>query len=323
MRRREFISLLGYGIFTPSVARAQQSEKVWRIGYFRTAPPPEGELQALLRALSAQGYTQGRHFVLVSRFGDGNVSRISELAIALVNDGVDIIVTEGVIPVRTARAVTATIPIVMAASADPFLGGLIQNLSRPGGNITGFTAMSVDIAGKAMEILKQLVPALSRVAMISPRVVWDIFVPPQGEAAKALGLEISYIDISSTEAIEPAFRQASSSGVQGILLRGSPFFSSMQRRLIVESAAAQRMPVMFERREYVEQGGLASYAADSRDLHRRAGEYVARIMGGAKAGDLPIQQPSKFELVLNLKTAKALGLTVPATLLATANEVIE
>jgi putative ABC transport system substrate-binding protein len=174
-----------------------------------------------------------------------------------------------------------------------------------------------------MEILKQLVPNLTRIAMLSPRVAWNVFIPPQSDAAKALGLEISYIDMSSTETIETAFQQAAGSGIQGVIVRGSPFFSSTQRDLIVEVAAARKIPVMFERRDFVEQGGLASYAPDSRDLHRRAGEYVARIMGGAKAGDLPIQQPSKFQLLLNLKTAKGLGLVISPSLLALADEVIE
>ena len=267
MRRRDFLGALinatAVGaVAVSSTALSQQNGKMWRVGIFRAAPPPDGELQAFLSELAVQGYQQGRNFVLISRFGDGTASRIPELAIALVNDGVDVIVTEGIIPVRTARAVTTIIPIVMTASADPFLGGLVKNLSHPGENITGFTSMSVDIAGKAMEILKQLVPNLTRIAMLSPRVAWNVFIPPQSDAAKALGLEISYIDMSSTETIETAFQQAAGSGIQGVIVRGSPFFSSTQRDLIVEVAAARKIPVMFERRDFVEQGGLASYAPE-------------------------------------------------------------
>jgi putative ABC transport system substrate-binding protein len=218
---------------------------------------------------------QGRNFVLVPQWGDGNVARLPELAVALVNSGVDIILAEGVVTARAARAVTATIPIVMTAGADPFVGGLVQSLARPGGNVTGFSTLQAEIVGKVLET-----------------------------AGTAL-------------------RQAVSAGVQGALLRVGPFFSSAQRQTIVDLAAEVRLPVMYERREYIEPGGLVTYAPSSAELYRRAAGYVARILAGANPGDLPIEQPTKFELIINLRTAKTLGLDVPAMLLARADEVIE
>ena len=291
-----------------------------RIGFLPAAPPSERELEAFLRGLADHGYVQGQNFVLVPQWGDGNVVRLPELAVALVNAGVEIIVAEGVVTTRAARAVTATIPIVMTGAADPFAGGLVKTLARPGGNVTGFTTLQADIASKFLEIFKDLVPGLSRVVVLQPRVAWDMFISAQGQASKALGIDLVYIDLPGLEAAGTAMHQAISAGAQGALLRGGPFFSSTQYRTIVDLAAKLRLPMMYERRDYVEQGG---YATDTADLYRGAAGYVARILAGALPGDIPVQQPTKFEFVINLKTARALGLTVPPTLLARADEVIE
>jgi putative ABC transport system substrate-binding protein len=324
MKRRAFITLLGGAAAAwPLAARAEQPERVRRIGFLRAAPPSERELEAFLRGLVDQGWIQGRNFVLVPQWGDGNVARLPELAVALVNAGVDIILAEGVITVRAARAVTGSIPIVMTGGADPFVGGLVQSLARPGGNVTGFTTLQAEIVGKVLEIFKDMVPGLSRVAALIPRVAWNMFASAQDQAAKALGIDVVYIDLPGPEAAGTAMRQAISAGAQGALLRVGPFFSSTQRQTIVDLAAELRVPVMYERREYIQQGGLVTYAPDASDLYRRAAGYVARILAGAYPGDLPIEQPTKFELVINLKTAKALGLTVPDSLLARADEVIE
>jgi ABC-type uncharacterized transport system substrate-binding protein len=324
MKRRQFITLFGGAAAAwPLAARAEQPERVRRIGFLRAAPPSERELEAFLRGLVDQGWIQGRNFVLVPQWGDGNVARLPELAVALVNAGVDIILAEGVITVRAARAVTGSIPIVMTGGADPFVGGLVQSLARPGGNVTGFTTLQAEIVGKVLEIFKDMVPGLSRVAALIPRVAWNMFASAQDQAAKALGIDVVYIDLPGPEAAGTAMRQAISAGAQGALLRVGPFFSSTQRQTIVDLAAELRVPVMYERREYIQQGGLVTYAPDASDLYRRAAGYVARILAGAYPGDLPIEQPTKFELVINLKTAKALGLTVPDSLLARADEVIE
>ena len=323
LKRREFITLLGGAAASPLCAHAQQAEQKRRIGFLRAAPPPEPELEAFLRGLADYGHVQGQNFVLVPQWGDGNVARLPELAVALVNAGVDIIVADGVIATRAAHAVTATIPIVMTGGADPFVGGLVKTLARPGGNVTGFASLSADIAGKFLEIVKGMVPGLFRVAVLAPRVAWDMLASAEGPAAKVLGVDLVYVDLPGPEAAGTAMRQAISAGAQCALLRAGPFFSFVQRRMIVDLATELRLPVMYDRRDYVEQGGLASYAADRSDLYRRAAGYAARILAGAYPGDLPVQQPTKFELVINLKTAKALGFTVAPSLLATADEVIE
>ena len=323
MRRRDVFGFAGGAMAWPLVASAQPTPTMPRIGHMRAGIPPARELEAFLRALGEHGYVQGRNFVLVTQWGDGNVARLPELAVTLVNAGVDIIVTEGTIAVRALHTVTSTVPIVMMRSADPFVFGLIQNLSRPGGNVTGFSSLNVDIAGKTLEILKEMVPGLGKVATLAPRPVWELFQPAEQAAARLLGLDLFYVEMSGPGAADSAIRRAMADGARGGVLRGTPFFSSEQRRAIVESANRQRFPIIYESREYIEQGGLVSYATDVFELYRLAAGYVARILAGANPGDLPIQQPTKFELVINLKTARTLGLDVSSSLLARADAVIE
>jgi putative ABC transport system substrate-binding protein len=323
MRRRNFIALLGSAAAWPLTARAQQRERMRRIGFLRAAAPPERDLGAFLRGLASRGWVQGRDFVLVTQWGDGNVARLPELAVALVNAGVDIILAEGVVTTRAAQAVTTDIPIVMAGGADPFVGGLVKSLARPGGKVTGFSSAQMVIEGKGLEIFKDMVPGLARVAVVVPRVARNLFASVQEGPAKALGIDLLYIDLAGPEAADTAMRQVISAGAQGALMRVGPFFSSSQRQAVVDLAAELRLPVMYERREYIEQGGLLTYTPDIADLYRRAAGYVVAILAGADPGDLPIEQPTKFELMINLKTAKALGLEVPLTLLARADEVIE
>jgi putative ABC transport system substrate-binding protein len=323
MIRREFIAGIGATVALPLTARAQQPAKVKRIGLLRAAPQPGHELAAFLRALAERGYAQGRNFVLVPQVGDGSPGQLPELAAALVNQGVDIIVTEGGLAVRAAAGASSTIPIVTASAADPFLGGLVKNLSRPGGNITGFASMERDISSKVFAILKEMLPALGRIAVLASRPIWPLFAPGQDQAAKALGIEYSFIDMPQPEAVGAAMRQALAEGAQGAVARGSPYFSAVQRRLIIDSAAEHRLPAIYERRDDAERGGLVSYAPNVEDQYRATAEYVVRILAGESPGELPIQQPTKFEMVINLKTAKALDLEIPPTLLARADEVIE
>ena len=324
MKRREFITLLGSTAATwPQAVRAQQPAKVKRIGLLRGAPQPEHELTAFLRALAERGYVQGRNFVLVPQVGDGSPGQLPELAAALVNQGVDIIVTEGGLAVRAAAGASSTIPIVTASAADPFLGGLVKNLSHPDGNITGFVSMERDISSKVFGILKEMVPALGRIAVLASRPIWPLFTPGQDQAAKALGIEYSFIDMPQPEAVGIAMRQALAEGARGAVVRGSPYFSSVQRRLIIDSAAEHRLPAIYERRDDAERGGLVSYAPNVEDQYRATAEYVVRILAGESPGELPIQQPTKFEMVINLKTAKALDPEIPPALLARADEVIE
>jgi ABC-type uncharacterized transport system substrate-binding protein len=323
LRRREFIALLGGAAAWPLAARAQQPDRMRRIGFLRAAPPTERDLGAFLRGLASRGWVQGRDFVLVTQWGDGNVARLPELAVALVNVGVDVILADGVVTTRAARAVTTDIPIVMAGGADPFVGGLVKSLARPGGNVTGFSSTQADIEGKGLEIFKDMFPGLARVAVLLPLISRNLFVSAQEAPAKALGIDLLYIDLPGPEAAGTAMRQAISAGAQGVLMRVGPFFSSSQRQAIVDLAAELRLPVSYDRRDYIEQGGLLTYVPDHADLYRRAAGYVVAILAGAYPGDLPIEQPTKFELMINLKTAKALGLEVPLTLLARADEVIE
>jgi ABC-type uncharacterized transport system substrate-binding protein len=320
--RRAFIGTLGGAAAWPLAARAQQPDRIRRIGFLRAAPPSERDLDALLRGLAGRGWVQGRNFVLVPQWGDGNVARLPELAVTLVNAGVDIIVAEGVVTTRAARAVTTTIPIVMTGGADPFVGGLVKSLARPGGNVTGFSTLQGEIVGKVLEIFKDIVPGLTRVSVLVPRIARNLFLA-QDSAAPTLGIDLNYIDLPGPEAAGTAMQQAIAAGAQGAVVRAGPFLSSSQRQVIVDLAAELRLPVMYERHEYVRQGGLVTYAPDVADLYRRAAGYVTTILAGASPGDLPMEQPTKFELVINLKTAKTLGLEIPPKLLALADEVIE
>jgi ABC-type uncharacterized transport system substrate-binding protein len=324
MNRRAFITLLGGAAAAwPLAARAQQLDRMRRIGFLRAAPPSERELEGLLRGLADHGWVQGRNFILLPQWGDGNVARLPELAVLLVNTGVDIILADGIVTTRAARAVTATIPIVMTAAADPFVGGLVQSLARPGGNVTGFSTQNADVAGKVLEIFKDVIPVLARVAVLLPREARNMFASAGDQAATALGLDLVYIDLPGPDAAGSAMRQALSAGAQGALVRVGPFFSATQRRTMVDLAAELRLPVMWDRREYVELGGLVTYGPDYPDLYRRTAGYVSKILSGTYPGDLPIEQATKFGLVINLRTAKTLGLEVPPTLLARADEVIE
>ena len=324
MQRRQFIRVIGSAAITwPLTALAQQPERMRRIGFLRAAPQPDRELDTFLRALAERGYVQGRNFVLVTQWGDGDVAQLPKLATTLVNQGVDIIVTEGTVAVRAAAAASSTIPIVIASAADPFIGGLVKNLSRPGGNITGFASMERDISSKVFEILKEMVAGLSRIAVLAAPAIRDLFAPGQDQAARALGIEYSFIDMPQPGTVGAAMDQALAGGAQGAVVRGSPFFSSEQRRLIIDSAAQHRLPTIYERRTDAEQGGLVSYAPDVEDQFRATADYVVRILAGANPADLPIQQPTKFEMAINLKTAKVLGLQVPPTLQASADLIIE
>jgi putative ABC transport system substrate-binding protein len=326
MRRREFITLLGGAAAAwPLAARAQQA--AFRIGFVRAAPAPESTLSALRRGLAEHGYLEGQHYVLVPSWGDGAVDRLPALASALVRSKVDIIVTDGTVTAHAARQATDTIPIVMAGGRDPVAGGLAANLSRPGGNVTGFTTQVVELTGKTFEILSEIYLGLRLIAVINPigAGVGAQFRTAEAEAAQALKLELKYVDIRDLQAagIDTAIREAVALGSQAAVVRGTPFLSTPQRRLIVEAAAAHRLPTMYETREFVELGGLLSYGTDFSNLFRLAAGYVVKILNGAKPADLPIEQATKFELVINLKTAKAIGLDPPPTMLTRADEVIE
>jgi putative ABC transport system substrate-binding protein len=323
MKRREFITLIG-GAAAPLAARAQQRQPA-RIGFLRAAAPPDHTMKALRRGLADQGYHEGKTFTLVTSWGDGNLDRLPGLAKSLVARGVDVILTDGTSTAHAAHAATATVPIVMAGGNDPVQAGLARSLARPGGNVTGFTTQVIELTGKTLEILTEILPGLVRIGVINPRGVGAPFRGPEAEAAKVLGLQLEYVEIEGDlgpDAIDGAMHQAREL-VQAAVVRGSPFLSSAQRKLIVERAAIHYLPTMYETRDFVELGGMASYGTDFSELFRLAAGYIVKILNGSKAGELPIEQATRFELVINLKTAKTLGLTVPPTLLARADEVIE
>jgi putative ABC transport system substrate-binding protein len=240
------------------------------------------------------------------------------------DERVDLILTDGTGTARAARAVTATIPIVIAGGLDPVQAGLAVSLARPGGNVTGFTTQVIEITGKTFEILTEMLHGIVRIAVISPKGLGESFRVTEAQVAQALRLELKYvyIDGPGAHAIDVAMHQAVQQS-QAAAVRGSPFLSFRQRKLIVERAAAHKLPTMYETREFVELGGLVSYGSDFADLFRHASDYIVRILNGAKPAELPIEQANKFELVINLKTAKLLGLTIPPTMLSRADEVIE
>jgi ABC-type uncharacterized transport system substrate-binding protein len=326
MRRRDFLTLLsGAAAAWPLAVRAQStSARTARIGFLRASPPPEPTLTALRRGLAELGYAEGTSFVLIPGWGDGNLDQLPMLSRALVESGIDIILTDGTSTAQAARAATVTIPIVMAGGNDPIQAGLAANLSRPGGNVTGFTTQVIQLTGKMFDILAGAVPGLTRIAVLNPRGVSARFRAAEAEAAQTLGLELRYVTIEGleAEAIDGAMRRATELAAAAVV-RGSPFLSSPQRKLLVERAAAHRLPTMYETREFVELGGLLSYGTDFSALFRQAAGYIVKILNGAKPAELPIEQATKFELVINLNTAKALGLQLPDKLLALADEVIE
>ena len=259
----------------------------------------------------------------MTQWGDGDVAQAGQLAAAVIRQDVELIVTEGTVAVRAASNASGSIPIVTTSAADPFMGGLVKSLSRPGGNVTGFASMEKDISGKVFAILKEAVPGLRRIGVLASASIRGLFAPGQDEAARALGIEYEFFDMARAEMAPAAMDQAVAAGAQGVVVRGSPYFSSAQRRLIIDSAAARRLPAIYERRDDAERGGLVSYAPNVQDQYRATAEYVVRILAGEKPGDLPIQQPVKFEMVINLKTAKALGLSIPQSSLLRADEVLQ
>jgi putative ABC transport system substrate-binding protein len=322
MRRRAFVVAAGSAVVWSLAARAQPSAKrPIRIGILRSSPIPKRYLDALRHGLAAMGYVEGRDFVFVPQFGDGEPRRLPELATTLVADAVDVIVTEGLLTTQAARAATETIPIVIAISADPRRPGLVESLSRPGGNVTGLSGQGSEISGKLLELAKEMMPGLTRVAHIMPRPAWDLFRTETLTAARTLRLSVIEIDL--TPDIDAALQRAVAERAPVGIVRGRPLLSTAEAQLIVTRAAAHRLPVIYESRDFVELGGLMAFGVDARSHYRRVAWYLDQIFKGAKATDLPVEQPTAFELVINLNAARALGLSLPATLLTRADEVIE
>jgi putative ABC transport system substrate-binding protein len=325
MRRREFITLVGGVAALPLAARAQQPGGVPTIGYLGvgTAAGQGQWLAAFVQRLRELGWIEGRTVAIQYRWAESRTERYTEIAAEFVRLKVDVIATLGQ-AVPAAKQVTSVIPIVFAVDADPVGGGLVASLARPGGNVTGLSSQSPEIASKRLELLREAVPGLRRLATLG-NADWRGAVQEIGEvqaAAPRLGLDVvDKLEIRRADDITPAF-SALKGGAQALYVSSDPLVATNRVRIIALALGA-RLPTLFVRREYIEAGGLLSYGPNFLDMNRRAADLVDKILRGAKPADLPVEQPTKFELVINLTTAKALGLEVPPSLLARADEVIE
>jgi putative ABC transport system substrate-binding protein len=330
MERRRFIEVIAGGfVAAPLAAEAQQAAKVARIGFLRSNLAANPHLQeAFLQGLRDLGYVEGRNVVIEYRDAEGKLERLPALAAELVALKVDVIVTGGGTPTAlAAKQATRTLPIVFASAPDPVTDGLVTSLARPGGNVTGLSNLSPELVGKRLEQLKQAVPGVSRVAVLwQPGVMGERTekdMPKAVEvAARALGVRPQFVEARGPADVDRAFSDMTRARAGALTVSGSAMFFNERRRL-VDLAAKNRLPTVFPLKEYVDAGGLMAYGPNLPDLFRRAATYVDKILKGAKPGDLPVEQPTKFELVINLKTAKALGLTIPQSLLGRADQIIQ
>jgi putative ABC transport system substrate-binding protein len=323
--RRTFISAL-VALAAPLAAGAQAPAKVRRIGLLSSFSPSDTALwyQAFRLGLRNLGWVEGKNISTEYRNTEGRSDRLPDLAADLVRLKVDVIVTSATADALAAQRATRAIPIVMASAGDPVASGLVESLARPGGNITGMSQMSPQLAGKRLELLKEMVPRLSRVA-----VLWN----PQGPAstlnwkeiqlpARQLGLQLHSLEVRSLDDLDKAFEDAAKARAGALFITPDPVIGTNLKR-IAGLAAKSRLPSIFHVSEFADVGGLVAYGPDRADLYRRAATFVDKILKGAKPGDLPVEQPIKFELVVNLKTARALGLTIPQSVLLHADRVIE
>ena len=326
MRRREFITLLGSAVATwPLAARSQQPTKLPTIGYLgATTPSVESQrIAALVQRLREFGWIESRNLTIEHRYAEGRSERYAELAAEFVRLNVDVIVTYGTPAVAATKQATAVIPIVFAAAGDPVGSGLVASLPRPGGNVTGLSIQKTDVADKRLELLREIVPVFRRLAIMA-----NVGNPPsvfemrEVEAtARKLGNEVTTFEIRGAEDIAPVF-DALKGRADALYVCGDPLVDTNRIRIIT-LALGVRLPSMSDFPEYVEAGGLMSYGPNFPDLFRRAAGYVDKILRGAKPSDIPVEQPTKFDFVINLITAKALGLDVSPTLLARTDKVIE
>jgi putative ABC transport system substrate-binding protein len=325
MDRRTFMGSVAGGLLAaPLAARAQQVGKVYRVGILEAIPATQNaaNLDALRKGLRDLGYVEGRNLVIEYRSADGRAERFPDLASELVGLKVDLIVTRGTPAAKAAKNATGTIPVVMAAMGDPLV--VVASLAHPGGNITGVTTFSTELTTKRIELLKELVPNLSRVALLHN--MGNPAAPPEWEetktAARSLGLQVELLDVRSQGDLGRTFELAVRQHVSALLI-GADGLTQMHQQTIVDLAARNRLPAAYPAREFIEAGGLMAYAVNYPDLYFRFASLVDKIFKGAKPGELPVEQPTKFELVINLKTAKALWLTIPQSVLLRADEVIQ
>jgi putative tryptophan/tyrosine transport system substrate-binding protein len=315
---------------TVSITEAQQPKKVPRIGYLSTsdAATESTLLEAIRLALRDLGYVEGQNIAIEYRYAEGKRDRFPELAAELVRLKVDIIVVVGgEVPIRAAKNATKTIPIVMVGrGADPVEAGLVESLARPGGNVTGITNLTVDLGGKRLELLKEAVPKVARIAVLyDPAVPGNVLEVKEvlPVAARALGLTLQPWEIRTADDFDRVFAALNKQRPDGLYVTPAGSLMRTNVKRIADFASKSRLPSMYGNRVFVEAGGLMSYGADQTDSYRRVAYFVDRILKGAKPADLPVEQPTKFELVINLKTAKQIGLTIPPEVLARANRLIK
>jgi len=321
-----FLALCSLLLAPCSAVDAQQPTKIPRIGFLGgTKPAPvAARVAAFRQGLRELGYVEGKNIIVEYRYAEGKADRERELAAELARLKVDVIVSAGPTVTRALKEATSTIPIVMGQDGNPVASGLVASLARPGGNITGLSNLSPELSGKRLELLKEIVPKLSLVAGIgssnepdTPQILKEMEL-----AAGALKVKLQYLDVLSSKDIETAFQAAAKARADGVVMLGSVVFNT-HRIQIVELAAKSRLPATYTRPEYVEDGGLMTYGPSINDLFRRAATYVDKILKDAKPADLAVEQPKKFEFIINLKAAKQIGLTIPPNVLARADKVIK
>ena len=325
MDRRKFLAGTGAVLLAaPLAAEAQQAEKIARIGWLGDIP---GRPEAFRQGLRDLGYVEGRNVAIEYRSTEGKLERFPALAAELVALKVDVIVAGSTPAILAAKQATKTIPIIFIGTADPVGSGLVTSLARPGGNVTGSSNLAAELVGKRLEQLTQAVPGVTRVAVLwhpgnlGDRTEKDMLNAAE-IAARALGVRLQFVEARGPADFDRAFSDMTTARAGALTVLPSRMFTGERRRL-VDLAAKNRLPAVFPFRDFADAGGLMSYGPNLADLSRRAATYVDKILKGAKPGDLPVEQPAKFELVINLKTAKALGLTIPPSLLGRANEIIQ
>jgi putative ABC transport system substrate-binding protein len=331
LSRRAFVSSLAAlvaslgALCLPCASDAQQPALPRRIGVLLVLLSPESkEAQAFRQGLRDAGYAEGRDVVIEWRYANGDYARVPELAGDLVQRKVDVIVADTTLATQAAKRATSTIPIVMALVADPVGSGLVTNLAHPGGNVTGLSIMLAELSAKRLQLLKEAIPRLTRVAVAwNPATSYHLkAVEDLKEVAPSLAIELSFVSVRTPEEFGPAFSAVSRAHAQALYVLEAPLFFT-HRTTLLKLASKARLPSMYGLREYVDEGGLMSYGANIGNLFRRSAGYVDKILKGAKPGDLPIEQPTKFEFVVNLKTAKTLGITIPESILLRADDVIK
>jgi ABC-type uncharacterized transport system substrate-binding protein len=326
MRRREFITLLGAVAATPCFARARDARKIPHIGVLLPGTPPTFALRtkSLRQGLADLGYVEGKTITIDWRWAEERVERLPELATELVKLDVAVIVANGALATKALKNATRTIPILMAGIGDPVRIGLVDNLARPGGNITGFTVVGPDLSGKRLELLREAIPSVLRVNIIQTRENPNnpLELEQTQVSAQKLGLQTNQIVISDQNKLEVAFEALTNDNDQALIFLTDAIFYS-RRRQILDLVAKTRLPAMYFLREFADEGGLMSYGPNLNDIFHRCASYVDKILKGAKPTELPVQLPSKFELIINLKTAKTLDLTIPHSLLSRADELID